>query len=673
LPWLRQGLANQIQSADFDEAVHLRAEVLVQLALAGQTLDGGTQADSVSRNVALFGPGDIQGIDLRAVVRIEPRNWITNFEPNYLAHIEFYDEDFPWRYTPAAPELSRGRLRPWIMLAVLREDEFTEGKNIKGRPLPYIDVADESVFPPAEQLWAWTHVHVNRSLAANEDEFSSTDMGAVLPKLQAVLGEDPDLAYSRIVCPRKLGENTAYHAFLIPVFESGRLAGLGLDPSDSPHATFSAWAPYPSGTKPETASMPYYHRWFFRTGSSGDFESLVRLLKPKPVNTRVGTRDMDVQAPGSNLPGILDPKLKGVLKLGGALRVPRENYTPRELEVVDTYEHWAEPSPHPFQQKLAALIDLADDYAAGSAEQANTESGLSELAHDPDPVITAPLYGTWHALTKRLLIDRDGSPLAPVDNWVHELNLDPRHRVAAGFGTRIVQHEQEKYVDAAWEQIGRVLEANRRIRLGQIAREVSFVWYDRHLRSLVSVDRQKGLFVMAPLNRRVMGSAVTVHHLLGESFVQPTMTSAAFRRIIRPRGRLVRMLLQSGAADPGTLLARVNAGEVSAAPPRAVPAGVTTVDQLADRAAAGVPPTVVDWIRRAPWLRWAPIVVLFLLLLFLLLAAPLGLALALGALATVGGVLVSRRLSQWTRGIRASDTLREDLQTPQAVDALPPT
>jgi hypothetical protein len=115
LPWLRQGLANQIQSADFDETVLLRAEVLVQLALSGDTLDGGTQADSVSRNVALFGPGDIQGIDSRAIVRVEPRNWITNFEPNYLAHIEFYDEDFPWRYTPATPDLAKGRLRPWIV------------------------------------------------------------------------------------------------------------------------------------------------------------------------------------------------------------------------------------------------------------------------------------------------------------------------------------------------------------------------------------------------------------------------------------------------------------------------------------------------------------------------------------------------------------------------------
>ena len=62
---------------------------------------------------------------------------------------------------------------------------------------------------------------------------------------------------------------------------------------------------------------------------------------------------------------------------------------------------------------------------------------------------------------------------------MHRLNLDPRFRVAAGIGTRVVQDQQEKYMDAAWEQIGEVLEAQRRIRLGQFGLQVSDIWYDR--------------------------------------------------------------------------------------------------------------------------------------------------------------------------------------------------
>jgi hypothetical protein len=345
LPWLRSGLANQIATADLDDTVKLRSEVDVALELSGTKLDGGALTDTVSRKVALFGPGDIVGIESRAIVRVEPRNWITNFEPNYLPFIEFYDEDFPWRYTPAAPDLAKGRLRPWIALVVLAEGEFEDGKDVAGKPLPYIEVKDPAVFPPAEQLWAWAHLHVNRSVAGSDGEFTSNDMGEVIPRLQAVLDEDPDLAYARLLCPRKLGERTAYHAFVVPVFESGRLAGLGLDPTASPHATFAAWGgAYPGGgARPAPTSFPYYHRWYFRTATTGDFESLVRMLQAKPVDKRVGTREMDVQAPGSNVRGLDDPALKGILKLGGALRVPREDYTPEELVEVDRYENWATP------------------------------------------------------------------------------------------------------------------------------------------------------------------------------------------------------------------------------------------------------------------------------------------------------------------------------------------
>src|SRR5207237_730661 len=151
---------------------------------------------------------------------------------NYLPFVEFYDEDFPWRYTPAAPDGSRTRLRPWITLVVLRKDEtvdeFDEGPRGGIRPLPFIRLKTPAAaaFPPADQLWAWAHVHVNRSLSNN---IVSEDMNSVLPAFQAALNSNPDLACSRLLCPRKLDANAAYHAFLIPTFESGRLAGLGLD------------------------------------------------------------------------------------------------------------------------------------------------------------------------------------------------------------------------------------------------------------------------------------------------------------------------------------------------------------------------------------------------------------------------------------------------------------
>ena len=65
-----------------------------------------------------------------------------------------------------------------------------------------------------------------------------------------------------------------------------------------------AWEAMPERGNLSGGSFPYYHRWFFRTGIEGDFEYLVRLLKPRPMDARVGRRDIDVQRPGSNLDGI---------------------------------------------------------------------------------------------------------------------------------------------------------------------------------------------------------------------------------------------------------------------------------------------------------------------------------------------------------------------------------
>ena len=158
---------------------------------------------------------------------------MTNFEPNYLPYIEFYDEDFPWRYTPAAPDLGLHRLRPWLALIVLEEDEFRDAAVVSSRPLPAFELTADvaTSFPPAEQLWAWAHVHVNRDLIRQDGVINSADGDAAGARLEDTLAKNADHAYSRILSPRRLAPNLTYHAFLVPSFESGRLAGLGLDPA----------------------------------------------------------------------------------------------------------------------------------------------------------------------------------------------------------------------------------------------------------------------------------------------------------------------------------------------------------------------------------------------------------------------------------------------------------
>ncbi|MBV9493728.1 MAG: hypothetical protein JOZ54_05750, partial [Acidobacteria bacterium] len=609
LPWLRQGIANQITAGAVEGG---RALMSVQVQLHGDAAEGGADANGVvNRTVALYGPGDIVGVDGRSVFRTEPMHWTTNFEPNYFAGIDFYDEDLPWRYTPAPPD-GNGRIQPWLALIVLEEretnPEFAEGKDVRDKPLPYIEVADRTLFPPADQLWAWAHVHVNRSLAASASEFVSTDSNAIVGRLQAVLAENPDLAYSRLMCPRKLAANKAYHAFLVPAFESGRRAGLNLDPFADPALpaiTTSAWADYAG--RPEPTRYPVYYRWYFRTGGEGDFESLVRLLQPQLPDHRVGRRPIDVQHPGLNVRGVQEgrPDLGGILQLGGALKVPDADFTdPAELAEVKKYEEWATPYPQPIQQDLAKVVNLADDYAALAADAANGNAGILDpedpTRADADPVITPPLYGMWHGLTKRLLKNRDGSDAPNATNWVHELNLDPRFRVAAGLGTKVVQDQQEKYMEAAWEQLGRVLEANRRIRHGHLALAASSMWYERHLRPQAAVDREKSLMVVAPLNKRVMFDGETVHQKIASSPLQPSITSPTFRRVVRPRARLRRRLQLSENVPFGILLDRVNKGEVSAAPPRIAPPGAQKIDDFSKAIGKPLPGDDIDKIPPSP-------------------------------------------------------------------------
>jgi hypothetical protein len=547
--------------------------------------------------------------------------------------------------------------------------EFAEGRNVLGRPLPFISVPQAAQkFPASNELWAWAHVHVNASLDA---PVTSDNMNAVLPTLAQVLQANPDHGCARLLCPRQLQPNRSYHAFVMPSFETGRLAGLGLDPSIAPFATASATAAY-SG-RPDGELFPCYHRWYFATGTVGDFEYLVRLLVPRPVNSRVGRRDMDVSKPEGNLPALNDPEVGNILKLGGALRVPVETMKEEEQAEFFKYENWAQPGPHPWQEKLAALLNLPDDYRRRTLAEAhaNPELDIPDEAIG-DPLITAPIYGQWHALTQRLLVDPDGAPLASRDNWVHELNLDPRFRVAAGFGTKIVQEHQEGYMDAAWNQIGKVLEGNRRIRVGQLAEIASFSWHQRYLTPLAERRSEKLLMVAAPVQKRLLTQGVTVFSHVQRSTLAATALSAPLRKAARPNARLAKKLPFNGTVRLDNLVERINDGRVVVAPPKTVPPGVPTVNQAVEIVKPpNVPGWLLDLLREHSWIVLVPLALAVLIVVLLLLAGTGGVLLVVGLAIAAGLVVLWRRLREWQRRDAAVISLREENQTPAAVDQLP--
>ena len=530
LPWLRQGIASEISNPDGVALPGERASVDVRFNVNGEP---------VGRAVQLLGPGDIIGINPRAISKIEPQPSVTDFESNYLPYIEFYEEDFPWRYTPAraAGALEQSRLRPWVFLAVLSDDEFRD--KIADGPLPAIELiaAAETVLPPPDQTWAWAHVHISGNvLKGATTSAGAVEAHAAAERLEGVLVENADRAVSRLLCPRRLRPNTAYHAFLIPAFENGRLAGLGRDVT-TVDALAASWG---NGQ----TEFPVYHRWSFRAGDGGDFEALVDRLVPRKVDPRVGVRDMDITEPGYDVDGMSGTF--AVMGLEGALRSPETVASPVQWPPQGTdFNNPPAGSPGRFLLDLERVVNL--QFALRQKEDATQPH--------PDPIVSPPLYGQWHAAVEKLAARDPG--------WVNELNNDPRTRAAAGCGTDVVQQNQERYMQQAWAQLGDIMNANQRLRQLQLGLTTSFQLYRKHL--LPMADAQLLAFTL-PAHARIAGGGVTIAGEVRASKLPAAALDPAFRKITRPRGAMMKKAAPVGAVSPAGVIARLNDSRSSAAP-----------------------------------------------------------------------------------------------------------
>ena len=504
LPWARRGLASEITEQDTlgtaGGAADERAHVPLRVTLS--------TGDVEPQDLALTGPGEVVGVNARTIIRTEPLNGIADYEPNLLPHVEFYDEDFPFRYTPAAAV--GAHLRPWLALVVLKENEFVETR--RREPLTSIQVISESVLPAPDELHLWCHVHSN--LPHEEG-----DLERFVDSLEEDLASDPDGVYSRLLCPRRLEPKTLYHAFLVPAYETGRRAGLG-----QPTVGVKAQTPSWPGQGNE---LPVYHRWYFRTGKNVDFELLVKQLEPRIMDDRVGVREMDCSRPGfvrADTDTEVRPPTPEVLLLGGAVMAPGARPT-------------AFPSdggPQPFLEDLEKLVNL------NRAQEENP---------DEDPFVSVPYYGQFHAMRRDP--DRPGRRATPPfdpdsQNWYDDLNRDPGTRVPAGFGVRVVQENQERFVDIAWKQLSEVQEANRRTRRARFAAEVVGRLYDR---TLATMPNESFLATATSMSARVLAGDRTVKATVDRSIVANATLDSAFARVTRRNASIVRRLdAREGAA-----------------------------------------------------------------------------------------------------------------------------
>lgn len=552
LPWVRQGMVSEIPTPDSLGATQAgRVSVPVKLRI--------NNASVIERRVRLYGPGDVIGIDRQQVIRTEPRHLTTAFEPNYFPAIEFDRPDFPWLFTPAKAG-TNGKLRPWLCLVVVQKQQGVVLQTERGLPLPMLTITGparpERELPDLSESWAWAHAQVT---------------GSDRNDLKAALAGDPALTVSRLLCPRRLDPTTDYYACVVPAFELGRLAGLGLpiEPGDEKRLE-PAWT-----TGVSEVTLPVYYHWEFRTGTGGDFEQLVRLLKPCPMPQEVGKRRMDISKPGFKI----TPELGTILELEGALRVSK---TP--------VAEWPPTTRIPFQETLATIL---------SAPWQAMKEGME--AEQDEPLLAPPIYGCWQAA--RHTVELTPEPPAPPPSvpWLLELNLDPRHRAIAGLGTLVVQDQQEQLMASAWEQLGEIKRINQLRRQAQLGRAVNRVYYARTFQRLPEetllriAASAKSRTVIGRIGANQGEPRALLSRRIAQSAIPDRAVSGTMRRLTSPRGA-ISVRFQTPGAPPTAFLARFNA-PISIVSFQRKPAGWVTIDEVSNNPQGQFVPALKDSLR----------------------------------------------------------------------------
>lgn len=575
IPSLRQGLSAAIPYIDAESTAAVfsrRASFSVNLAIGATGFPD--EGETIQKSIELYGPGDIIGFDERIISRTDPRNNVGDFEPNYFPMIEFAtDPDFPWRYT-ANQFSSEGKLAPWITLIVLVAEtakqeakEFEEGDRSITDQKPYITVHSQRSLPNCGDSWRWAHVKLTSDNSILDGDAPNHDR--LHSELESALRNNPEKVVSSLLCPRRLRPGILYNAFVVPTFELGRIAtGLAPRPLSEGvelNSLTHAW----NHESSDPIDLPYYYKWEFRTGLRGDFEHLVRLLEPRELSD-LGKRKMDCSNPGYGLTNFtrididagmpeVDPDYR-VTEMEGALQSFNTDFTPWGKDSA-----YSGDDPHVFQTTLA--------------EQLLNRPKADLVSLDSVPVVGPPVYGRWHR--GRTVSDNQYvKPGSAHISWIDELNLDPRHRAAAGLGTEVIKKQQEDLMAAAWDQLGAVEEANEQLCRAQLAREVSKCT-EKRFKSLSLFDYIRNT---SPLLKRVKdqhsGNALAETFKL--SRIPDAVLDPAFQRIARKRGS-IRKRQRLDMRPPQDILQRFNDKSIKTAGSHTVPGGMVDICNITDK------------------------------------------------------------------------------------------
>ncbi len=530
LSYFRKGVSASLTNTE-EEFSNDRSHLNLKLRIN----DGNSIRNPLSTNglkIDLIGPHNISGINPNIISKTDPicrsekntKIVVNNFEPNYFTSIEFTEPDFPWRYTPFGPD-DTGKLKPWICLIVLKDDEMEMTETNSTITIKKHD----GIFPLPDlnEIHAWAHVHI---IDPDADLNNTTD-------LQDLIERHPEKTISRIICPRHLEPNTSYHAFLVPTFK------LNLENNLIPN-----W----DQTHDDPIVISYYFEWEFSTGSHGDFEHLVRLLKSRIIDSRVGIRQMNCTDPQKyGITACLDDIPDGKLGLEGALKT-----------ITTESTRWPSGLDSKFQNDLSKILN---------------KSNISQNDGTSIPTVVPPIYGKWAANITNVGLNEN----IP---WIRTLNLDPRNRTAAGFGANVIKEQQEDLMYSAWKQVGELELANSIITKGHlVCKSLEKVFQN----DFVSSSPTFLFSLSAPVHSRLTmptdgndKTIETIRNKIENSKIPRSIFDPAFMRIYRKGGPIRKKQKFFNREDD--LLTRIN-NDVLDIPKKTKPDGSISLNDITDK------------------------------------------------------------------------------------------
>jgi hypothetical protein len=485
------------------------------------TANGAPASAAVSLTAELLDAGDVVGIDRRMIARVDPREAATAFEPNYMPLVEFVDADFPWRYS--LDTAVAGRRKPWLVLVALTPNEFAFADQGAG-PLPRISIANAlKSLPDLTQSWAFAHVHVS--------------LDATSSALDDFMRDHPERHFARLICPRRLAPNTAYSLFLVPVFEAGRLRGLG-DGSSPPQWNALAW-----GAATGAIDLPIYFQSRFVTSALEDFELLARRLKPYHLSAD-------------------DPVAKPAVAFAGEPGYyPDYHSDSASFEIQDALvKPDAAIQPYNTDPVLAARL-------AGTLAATITGESVTATTDGPeagDPLVAMPAYG-WR-------FRQETGPQeakARAGEWFDRVNLDLKFRQAAGLGAETVRRNQELFAAICWRQYAELADANQRLSRLKVASLLAARLSARHFERLLP-DAALGLAEPLQAFAMVSGGG-SVAAALRDAGVPAAFNSRSVRLTAAKRARTVTMTAPHSRSVPAPVILPTAPAAPPGVPPSPIP------------------------------------------------------------------------------------------------------